>query len=97
MFATYEVCFRCAAPVCTFPHRGDFRPLAWTDRASVNAGISDFMTYAYGLDRRRLGHDVAAFPLPARDLAAGAIKSPAQLNGMLDTRGNLRERANAPR
>jgi hypothetical protein len=53
---------------------------------------------AYSLDRSRLGEDVGALRLTARDVAAGAITSPAQLDTVLDaTHADLREHANATR
>jgi hypothetical protein len=38
----------------------------------------------YGLDRTRLTADVEALRLTARDVAAGAVTSPAQLDSVLD-------------
>ena len=47
----------------------------------------------YGLDRRRLDRDADALRLTARDVAAGAVTSRAQLDSVLDdTRRGLRER-----
>lgn len=40
---------------------------------------------AYGLDRRHLAADVEALRLTAQDVAAGAISTPAQLDGVLDS------------
>jgi hypothetical protein len=47
--------------------------------------LAEQMNHAYGLDRRRLAQDVAALRLTARDVGAGAIASPAQLDGVLET------------
>lgn len=38
----------------------------------------------YGLDRKRLDRDVEALRLTARDVAAAAVTSAAQLDGVLD-------------
>jgi hypothetical protein len=60
--------------------------------------LSGKSKYAYGLDRRRLDQDVAALRLTARDVVAGAIKSPAQLDSILDTtHADLLKRGTAPR
>ncbi len=63
--------------------------------AAILAGRSHS---AYGLDRERIGDDVAALRLTARDVAAGAISSAAQLDAVLNTtHADLRRREAAPR
>lgn len=58
--------------------------------------LADKMKYAYGLDRTRLSQDVAALRLTARDVGAGAITTPAQLDSVLTiTHSYLRERGTA--
>jgi hypothetical protein len=62
------------------------------------AMLSDRAKNVYGLDRRHLGDDVAALRLTARDVAAGAIASPAQLDSVLDTtHAYVDKRGTAPR
>jgi predicted metal-dependent hydrolase len=59
--------------------------------------LAEQLKYAYGLDRRRLAQNVSALRLTARDVSAGAITSPAQLDSILDTtHAYLRERETAP-
>ena len=59
--------------------------------------LSEKLHDAHGLDRRRLVQDIAALRLTARDVGAGAITSPAQLDSVLDvTHAHLRERGTAP-
>jgi len=56
------------------------------------------MPQAYGLDRRRIGADVAALRLTARDVAAGAISTPELLDSVLGTtHADLRPPGRAPR
>ena len=53
---------------------------------------------AYGLDRRRLSEDIKALRLTARDVAAGAITSPALFDSALrTTHAYLSESGTAPR
>jgi len=55
-------------------------------------------TDAYGLDRQRLKQDIKALRLTARDVAAGAITSPAQFDSVLNTTHEyLAEGRTAPR
>jgi len=49
--------------------------------------------HVYGLDRRQLSRDAAALRLTARDVAAGAVTNPWELNSVLrDTHHDLGER-----
>ena len=49
--------------------------------------------HVYGLDRRQLARDAAALRLTARDVAAGAVTNPWELNSVLrDTHRDLGER-----
>ena len=49
------------------------------------ADLSQRSHGAYGLDRKRLLEDIEALRLTARDVDAGAVKSPAQLESVLES------------
>jgi hypothetical protein len=63
--------------------RGRYRSAARTLRKAARI-LSARAQRGYGLDRARLAADVEALRLTARDVAAGAVTSPAQLDSVLD-------------
>lgn len=77
--------------------RGHYKSAARNLRKAA-AILAERMPQAYGLDRRRIGADVAALRLTARDVAAGAISTPALLDSVLNTtHADLRPPGRAPR
>ena len=72
-----------------------YKAAAWNLRKAATM-LANRSTNTYGLDRRHLRLDVAALRLTARDVAAGAVANPAQLDSVLNTtRSELSEHRSA--